>query len=507
VNTPITVDVRAQAVPGESVAAAIRRLDAANDIPALFAHIREADLSGNETFYCLCDLMVRGRLQSAFVVAKLMVAKSIANPAAYLGRAVGGVIFASAADETEGAEQLAGAFARLNADQRTTFRESIATPVFRLLLASEPVASNPQLRARIDTLRHSLTEEAAAHFQSGAGGAAPGLPTMVAIDTARLNAAFADLQTGATFEDRALYAKVLAQATAKTLPEDWRRPASPPVARAGDALRADGLVRLGQVLHPIHAAEVLAYFRARKCFNGQVPNQGDGVRRTVEECVAARFNHGSYPLAEVLTAPHLIELANRQELLDLVENYIGCTPTLYSVNAFWAFPKAPRARHTVQTYHRDHDDFRFCTVFLFLTETKPEDGAHYLIKGSHRKEMVEQAIARAAQKGGKAPPTVESMFDEDHGNMNEACDQLFTSEIELVTAKPGEAVIEDTYAIHKGDIPKTPRLVVWLRYGLYKCKSNYNDLIAPIPRALVASRFPDTRYYQYVNRLIVQAEE
>lgn len=74
-----------------------------------------------------------------------------------------------------------------------------------------------------------------------------------------------------------------------------------------------------------------------------------------------------------------------------------------------------------------------------------------------------------------------------------------------MTGSPGEAVIEDTYGYHRGDVPKSNRLLGWIRYGLYRNASAYFDnRKGPVPASLVANRLPATDRHKFINRLIVQ---
>ncbi|MBV8536051.1 MAG: hypothetical protein JO128_10690, partial [Alphaproteobacteria bacterium] len=59
--------------------------------------------------------------------------------------------------------------------------------------------------------------------------------------------------------------------------------------------------------------------------------------------------------------------------------------------------------------------------------------------------------------------------------------------------------------LHKGDVPKTRRLLAWIRYGLYRNWASLTDKVTPVPRRLVAGRIPDTPRHRYINRLIIEA--
>lgn len=320
------------------------------------------------------------------------------------------------------------------------------------------------------------------------------------IEAARLALLVNRVQFNLSWRDRPALADSLAALTRELMPPDG--PPSAEIRERAERLRRDGLYRLGQLLTPEQVADIHAYLRGRPCFTGHVPGQGDGVPRTAEEC-ATLANCGSYRREDVLAAPHLLELANRPELLALAGAYLGCTPTIYSVNFFWSFPERDTQYPQTQLFHRDFDDFRFCTLFLFLTDLRMNDGAHYFMRGTHRKEFVEQAYEeRVIDK---------TLFPVDRLFMRVTYQErdipaMFTPEIEPVTGPAGHGVLEDTYGLHKGDIPKTPRLLGWVRYGLYNNHTAYHDHpTGPATREVGQGRIPDTPRHKFINRLLVEA--
>jgi hypothetical protein len=124
------------------------------------------------------------------------------------------------------------------------------------------------------------------------------------------------------------------------------------------------------------------------------------------------------------------------------------------------------------------------------------------MRGTHRKEFVEQAYnERVADK---------SLFPVDRlflvaSYQERDVPSLFNPEIEPVIGPAGHGVLEDTYGLHKGDVPKTPRLLGWVRYGLYNNVTAYNDHPSgPAPHAVGAGRIPDTPRHKFINRLLVE---
>lgn len=318
------------------------------------------------------------------------------------------------------------------------------------------------------------------------------------VDATRMTLVMNQLQTSLGWRDREALATTIARTTAGMIPSE---PVTDPKVQANaDSLRKNGIARLGPVLTPEQVAEIHAYLKTKPCYTGHVPAQGDGKPRTVEEC-STLSNLASYQLADVLGAPHLLELANRPDILGAVESYLGCVPTLYSVNFFWSFPDRAERFVSTQNFHRDFDDFRFCTLFLFLTDIRTNDGAHYYIRGTNRRDVTEKAWRE--RYPDPKPYSIDKLFERITYH-DPDIHHLFPNEIEPVLGPAGSAVIEDTYGLHKGDIPKTNRLLGWMRYGLYQNAATYSDRLAgPAPASVGAGRIPETVRHKFINRLLV----
>jgi hypothetical protein len=320
------------------------------------------------------------------------------------------------------------------------------------------------------------------------------------IDADRFARLINGIQQSVSWRDRATIAGTLAGCTNNALPR-LALAMRPELQARAEALKKDGVAYLGRLLSPAQVADIHAHLKAKPCHTGHVVAHGDGVGRSIEEC-AKLSNCGSYLAGDVLSAPHLLELANSPDLLAIAETYLGCTPTIYSMNLFWSFPDRATRYEATQKFHRDFDDFRFCTIFLFLTDIRLDDGAHYFMRGTHRPDFVEQAYLQRLRQPAPIPLdrffAVAAYEDKD-------CPNLFSAETETVTGRAGEAVVEDTYGYHRGDIPQTNRLLGWIRYGLYRNVTAFGDNPRrPAPQALGVGRIPDSPRHKFINRLLVE---
>ncbi|MFZ4758397.1 MAG: hypothetical protein ACOYLX_09540 [Burkholderiaceae bacterium] len=282
-------------------------------------------------------------------------------------------------------------------------------------------------------------------------------------------------------------------------------------ASAVARLRDDGIVAVGRTLTPTQVAEVAGWFAARPCYSAHASVYSDGVARPVDEA-ARRGHYGSYPLADALAAPHLLELAMNDEVIGLCERYLGCLPTIYSVHVWWTFAGHPTPGRT-HGYHRDQDDHRFLSMFTYLTDVGAQDGPIDFLLGTHRPEVVRSALeAYAGAHPGGAVPTEDRFFPPHAGNGYDdapdkiplSYDVLFPHLLATLTGGAGTSFIADTFALHRGTPPtRHHRLACWIRYGLSRHRIYELDRNEPVPASRLGARLPGGREAEWITRLIV----
>jgi hypothetical protein len=276
------------------------------------------------------------------------------------------------------------------------------------------------------------------------------------------------------------------------------------------ALRAEAVAPLGKLLGAAEADEIADYLRGQKGVAGHHLTSSDGVERPFAELAYGGQRYCAYRPETVMRAPHVMALANRPDILDFVERAMGCVPTLYSVSAWWSFPVAgepwpPQSQH----FHRDDDDFRFFTLFVYLTDVdSPADGPNQILPGSHTLDGMNALMAEAAQAGRFAP-------DQDRVNQmlvqwpqpTTLVESAFGPAIRATLGPRGTGFVADTRALHRGFQPRDRRrCILWARYGLGP-NSNSSDvdlLDGKLPAAALGSAVPDSPRVRYVNRLLVR---
>lgn len=280
-----------------------------------------------------------------------------------------------------------------------------------------------------------------------------------------------------------------------------RYPASP----AGTALEAEGIAELGRVLTPTQVGEIVGRLDGVSVYNMHTQAHSDGVLRNIAG-EARRYHFGAYDLATLLKLPHLLELANRPELVAMAEAYLGCVPTIYGLNLWWSFAGHPDLASSNNHLHRDRDDVGFCTLFLYLTDVDEESGPHVFIRGTHRRQALDRLFASGVPSDVEVAGerrSLETLTCRIERN-DELFERVFRDQLVRLVGPAGTAALIDTNGLHRGDLPRRrDRLLFSARYGFGRASTYVQNRLAPLPRAGFEHRLPWSPKDRYVNRLFI----
>jgi hypothetical protein len=205
------------------------------------------------------------------------------------------------------------------------------------------------------------------------------------------------------------------------------------------ALEQDGVSLFPAFLSSSRAQELRALLERFPCVDPWKPQRG-------------QFSWSAAPpnthVADIPAAPTVAELhaiALDYRLLGMAAAYFGCRPYLDSIQAWWSLSGNSEPEEA-ENYHRDNDSIRFLKFFLYLTDVGGDQGPHKFVRGSHREGRL---LKRRRYSDGE----VEGVLGKER--------------VMTITGNAGDAFMEDTWGLHKGQMPVNSfRLLVQFRYSI-----------------------------------------
>lgn len=243
-----------------------------------------------------------------------------------------------------------------------------------------------------------------------------------------------------------------------------------------DQLKKQGYLNLGKTLNDKQLEEISVHFANKQCYDGHVASaaKNAGKPKSSREDLKENGSYfASYGMEDVMSAPHLLELFKNDQTLELIGNYLGCPPTVYSINCWWSFANDTTRIPATQLFHRDPDDFRFVSLFIYLTDTDKGNGSHEIFKGSHDYETLTQYLTSFCKENAIKTDIVSEFIKmslHNDGNnvvLDKFIESFFRENIVDLHGPRGTSFIEDTWSLHRGvPFSKRDRLVIWCRYGI-----------------------------------------
>ena len=150
-------------------------------------------------------------------------------------------------------------------------------------------------------------------------------------------------------------------------------------------------------------------------------------------------------IPEVVRIDVLHKIATSPNIIKLVTGYFGSKPVLDSIQAWWSVPGNEVAEEA-ENFHRDNDAIKFLKLFIYATDVDDNSGPHVYVPGSHvGNDLIERR-----------------RYSDD-----EVYEKFSSNGILRLCGNAGDAFIEDTYGLHKGQLPVSGyRLLIQFRYSV-----------------------------------------
>lgn len=230
----------------------------------------------------------------------------------------------------------------------------------------------------------------------------------------------------------------IARLVAKLLPARTAGDADPEGVRR---VRDDGYLILERYLSTDRIADIVRYLEDRRVRD----DFGDGQARFRLEEAPEGCHAASYAEEDIVGCPHVLEIANDPRIVSMVEEVLGCRPTVSNLHLWWSLPDRGR-RRDAQLFHRDVDDWAFLKLFIYLTDVDEGSGPHGFVRSSHR-------VSKLLPIRRYQDEEVVRAFGEEN--------------LRLFCGAAGTAILENTFGLHKGQqATSRRRLILQIQYSL-----------------------------------------
>jgi hypothetical protein len=241
-----------------------------------------------------------------------------------------------------------------------------------------------------------------------------------------------------------------------------------------------GISHFGQLLSSDQATELRSYFIKKPVIDPYRPDGSPFFPDSSEKHPESHVAHHS--AQDILLAPYLLSIANRPDILAIVEGLLGCKPTLGYLATWWSYHTEKGAQQA-EHFHRDVDDWRFVKLFIYLSDVGAKNGPHIYVGHSSASPALRQ-IRRFTDEEVVATFGVDRIME--------------------LVGRAGEGFLEDTFGIHKGQpVAEGTRLIFQAVYSMFPLPYGPK---APVMAAkdviLDDGSYPDP----WINRLYIKSE-
>ncbi len=251
---------------------------------------------------------------------------------------------------------------------------------------------------------------------------------------------------------------------------------------------------------------LINFFKDRQKFPGHIISNSN--KPTVSNLKNSVYY--TYQPSDLLSSEIIQSKIFNTSFLNLAENYFGCVPTCITLNLYCQKKKINQFDYLPQFFHRDVHDLKLLTFFVFLTNTKKDNGGHCYIKYSHdydamNKNLKKNEISLLKDKD----KSILSFFELDKNSYgHEDSLELLKSNYEYLHGESGSSFVTDNFGLHRAIEPKDgERLIFWLSFGLFN-NQNHQRLPKRFPSSKISKKFNhDDEKFKYIYRNYINFKE
>ncbi len=236
-----------------------------------------------------------------------------------------------------------------------------------------------------------------------------------------------------------------------------------------NTLHNKGYINFGKVLDTSQVEKIKNALSGLKFHDPFRPHLG----YFTENNIPKEVHVANYTREDLIKIPEILSLANDPKILSLAQEFLGATPTISNINCWWSITDKREAEQA-QLFHRDVDDYRFCKIFVYLTDVGIDDGPHVFVEDSPATNTLTK-IRRYQDE------EVENEFGKD--------------KVKYFTGEKGSMFMVNTYGFHKGLLPKSNnRLLLQFQYSLQPIAIEKYEPV----------KIEKQNYHPFVNRLLIK---
>lgn len=220
-------------------------------------------------------------------------------------------------------------------------------------------------------------------------------------------------------------------------------------------INENGFVRINDIMPTSIASEIRRGFENKA---GAAFHVWDDNKEIISPKNPMGHSQCAFSPSDVLYNDNLRSIFLNEEVLDLVEGFLGAPGRLFHTNAMCSFPSEKGGY--AQSFHRDNSHPIFCVLFIYLSDVDIDSGAHQYFKYTHDKSKFEKHYPELNS---------DDFFDlpNDSYGFETLIKPALNGSEETITGDAGTCFLSDPRGLHRGLPPKNEnRWFAWARYAL-----------------------------------------
>ncbi len=196
-------------------------------------------------------------------------------------------------------------------------------------------------------------------------------------------------------------------------------------------------------------------------YNNLTPN--DNINKIISKSKNYKISHVGLEL-DLNQTKAIKQFACSKFFLEIAKSYLNSDDLTISGQCYISNPfeiSEREKKDNAQYFHYDLEFKKFFKVFIYLNNVDEFTGPHSFVKKSHRQKSFKHILAERIDI--------------------EEVKRIYKSDgIKKFTGPEGSTIIEDTFGLHKGEVPQQDtRSMLILIYGLGEGIKDYSSFIRP----------------------------